>query len=326
MRSRGADGPRGDPRRAHGLPFEGYYWRFTDAAAGRVVVALAGVQRDAAGATWGNVSLVEHPGGRCVEGVAAPAWADPRGLGVRVGDLLEAAPDRVRVALPGAGLEVRVAAPVPWPGRRRLGALGAGHLVPGLSQYWHPWLLGGSAAGRLELGGDRIALDGASAYAEKNWGGGFPELWWWGQAQAFERPDVCVAFAGGRATLGPLGLLATAVVVRLGSRVLRLVRPPLPVAVRDRGWRLRASGPRWAVEVEGDANGSRAHVLGMPVPDQRRTLPTAHQHLAGRLRVQVREGRRVRFAGESLLAGLERGDHGPLAPRAPDPGAHHWDT
>lgn len=35
----GADLPWGDLRAAHGVPMEGYFWRFTDAVAGRVIVA-----------------------------------------------------------------------------------------------------------------------------------------------------------------------------------------------------------------------------------------------------------------------------------------------
>ena len=57
-------------------------------------------------------------------------------------------------------------------------------------------------AGARPRGGrrPRIDLDGAVAYAEKNWSnGGFPASWWWGQAHGFGDADVCVAFAGGRA-------------------------------------------------------------------------------------------------------------------------------
>ena len=61
-RRTGADPPFGDPRRAHGTRFEGYYWRITDAAAGRVAIALCGVCRDAAG-PWAIVALAAHPGG-----------------------------------------------------------------------------------------------------------------------------------------------------------------------------------------------------------------------------------------------------------------------
>jgi hypothetical protein len=50
------------------------------------------------------------------------------------------------------------------------------------------------------------------------------------------------------------------------------------------------------------------HVLPVPLPGQRRNVPAAHQHLAGRLEVAVRRRGRLVYAGTSALAGLERGD------------------
>ena len=81
-----------------------------------------------------------------------------------------------------------------------------------------------------------------------------PPAWWWGQAHGFDRPDVCVAFAGGRAGLGPLRATATALVVAVGDEVRTVVRPlrPLRVAVDERGWRLAGGG----IEVEAHADGA----------------------------------------------------------------------
>jgi hypothetical protein len=44
------------------------------------------------------------------------------------------------------------------------------------------------------------------------------------------------------------------------------------------------------------------------VPGERRVVDGASQHFTGRLRLQVRRGPRLVFAGESELAALERGD------------------
>src|SRR4051812_3258517 len=95
-RALGADPPWGDPGRAHGVEMEGYFWRFTDAAAGRVVVALCGVSR-ARGGPWATVALAGHPGGFLRHAETSTASADLQRLGVRAGDAFVAAPGRVRV-------------------------------------------------------------------------------------------------------------------------------------------------------------------------------------------------------------------------------------
>lgn len=283
MRRFGADPPFGRPERAHGVPFEGYYWRVVRPD-GRVDVALAAVCRG-----WGMASVARHPGGLVRTVVSRDAWADPGGFGVRIGDGFAGDARGVRADLgDGARLEVALRDSIPWP-RRALGALGPAQLIPGLPQYWQPVLLGAAVEG------------GGSAYAEKNWARRFPDHWWWGQAGD---EDVTVAFAGGR--VGPVA--PTAVVLRLGGRVLALSPPAARtrIAMREGCWRLRTRGPRIRLELEGEGGGT-PHVLDVPVPAERRTEPRSHQHLAGRIALTVWRGARVLYRGELSPAGLERG-------------------
>ena len=110
--------------------------------------------------------------------------------------------------------------------------------------------------------------------------------------------------------LGPVSLRATAAVVALGGEVLRIVRPPGPlrVGVDDRGWRLRGRAGWHVVEIEGHAGAVPPHRLPVPDPAQRRRLEGwSAMHLAGSMRVRVARRGRTVFAGESALAGLERG-------------------
>eukprot|EP00955_Chlamydomonas_euryale_P102567 365428-Chlamydomonas_euryale.AAC.24 len=44
----------------------------------------------------------------------------------------------------------------------------------------------GVASGWLDWGGKRYEFDAAPAYAEKNWGGGFPSKWAWAQCNSFD--------------------------------------------------------------------------------------------------------------------------------------------
>jgi tocopherol cyclase len=306
-RALGADPPFGDPRGYHGAAMEGHFWRFTQPTTGAVVVAIVAISRDAHGRPWAMASLAAHPSGFVRSATLGDAWAAPRGLALRAGDAVAADERSLRIDLgDDARLDLAFADPLPWP-RRTFGALGPAHAIPGLSQYWHPWLLGARVRGSARIGGEELDLDGAAAYAEKNWGaGGMPDAWWWGQAHGFDRADVCVAFAGGRAGLGPVRTTATALVVALGGDVRTVVRPlrPLRVAADARGWRLSGGG----IEVEAHADGLTPHLLPVPVPRERRRLDDwAPQHLAGTLRLRVRRRGRTLYAGESRLAGLELG-------------------
>jgi hypothetical protein len=340
-RATGADPPFGDPRRAHdGVAMEGYFWRFTHAATGRVVVALCGVNR-AAGGHWATVALAGHPNHFLRQAAVMEASADPDRLGAVAAGAFSGGPRHVRVDLGGdARLDVTLHDLRGWT-RRPFGGVGPAHAIPGLSQYWHPHVLGGRVEGRAVLGDDVLDLAGFDVYAEKNWGrGGFPDRWWWGQAQGFDRPDVCVAFAGGDvafAPVHPVRLTASAIVVALGDELIRLGQPLLSPARADVApgrWHLRARGPVWQVEVTATAPAGAEHVLPVPLPEQRRNVPAARQHLAGRLEVELRRRGRLVYAGASALAGLERGDlasaraalasadrpgQEPSAPRAPAP-------
>jgi tocopherol cyclase len=330
-RATGADPPFGDPRGYHGVGMEGWFWRITHAAGRVVVVVLAAVNRDAAGGTWGLTALAVHPGGFVRSATVDRVCAARRGIGLRFEDaggraVLAADDERLRVDLGAdARVDVVFADRIGWPARRAFGGIGPAQAIPGLSQYWHPHMLGARVRGGVRARARDLRLDGATAYAEKNWGaGGHPPAWWWGQAHGFERADACVAFAGGRAALGPVAVPdATAIVVALGGDVLRLVWPPAPlrVAVGEHGWRLRGRTALHRVDIEGRAGATAPHLLPVPFPaDRHRHEEQSAMHLAGELRVRVRRGRRTVFAGTSALAGLERG-LGPLSlPPAGAPG------
>ena len=309
-RTTGADLPGGDPRPSHGAEMEGYFWRFTDAAAGRAIVALCGVNRHPDG-DWATVALAAHPGGFVRSAVVPDAAAAADRLHVRAGDALVADESSLRVDLgPDARLHVRLDRTIGW--SLRLGAGGIFSAVPFLNQYWHPHVLGGSASGSVTAGADQWELDGAGVYAEKNWGRGFPLRWWWGEAHDFEGAagEVCVAFSGGVLSLGPIAVTVGGVVARVGDEVIRLTPPTALVRSqvdieRDR-WQVDARGRRHRVAVTGWGVGA-PHILPVPLPAERRNVDTDVEHLGGRihLRVQAR-GRRL-FDGASPLAGLEHG-------------------
>jgi len=313
-RSTGADLPWGDQLRSHpGVRMEGYFWRFTAPGDdGRVLIALCGVNRADDGG-WSTLGLATHPNGflRAIE--HPESHADRDRLGARAGTAFDGTPGRLRVSLGAdAELDVRVDGLLPW-GRRAFGGSSYFQSVPALNQYWHPWLLGGYATGIARVGDESWTLDGWQVYAEKNWGrGGFPDSWWWGQAQGFNERDACVAFAGGEIKSGPLRTEVTAVVVRLpDGRILRLGNPgssPVEATISDERWSLRAKSPRWRIDVEGEAPRGASHVLPVPLPRERRNVAGALEHLGGKIAVVVRRrGAGVAWSGESRSAALEHG-------------------
>jgi hypothetical protein len=307
-RRSGADLPFGDPARSHGSAMEGFYWRIVDAPAGTVIVLLCGVCQGPRG-PWATVAIAAHPGGFVRHAIIAPAAGRGDGFGVRAAGTLHGSAEGFRARLgDDTWIDLRVQSPVLWP-RHVFGALGPAHAVPGLGQYWHPVVLAARGEGQACIGGLPVDLDGATVYAEKNWGPRFAGHWWWGHAGAFPGGDVTVAFAGGRLAVAGRVVPPTAVVVRLGTQVLRLAPPLARMRVRatDRSWAIRAESPRHRVEIEGDAGETAPHVLPVPDVTSGRVDMRSRQYLAGSLHLRVSRGSRTVFAGESPLAGLERG-------------------
>ncbi|WP_370891830.1 tocopherol cyclase family protein [Janibacter sp. GXQ6167] len=311
----GADLPFGDPLGTHGGAMEGYFWRISDPVSGRALVALIGINQGPKGA-WATLGVADHPGGHLSIRAHEGAFADPHRLSVAAGDAFVADDARLTVDLgPDCRIDVRVSEPIRWP-MRPYGGSSYFHSVPALNQYWHPWLLGGRADGTATLDGRTWQIVGAQVYGEKNWGReGFPDAWWWGQAQGFDEPAACVAFAGGEVHSGPLRTEVTGLVVRLpDGTILRQGNPvtsPVRARVGDETWSLRGHARRlgedWTIDVEAQAPLSAAHVLPVPLPAEQRNTAGAIEHLGGTLAVVVRRGSRVVWSGRSNLAGLEHG-------------------
>jgi tocopherol cyclase len=107
--------------------------------------------------------------------------------GVRIGSAFSGEAERLRVAIPGARVHADLREAVRWP--RTWPGTGPAGLLPGMRQYWLPHVLRAQAEGFVEVD-ERWALEGATAYAERNWGNGFPPVWWWGEAHDFGGDDV----------------------------------------------------------------------------------------------------------------------------------------
>jgi tocopherol cyclase len=304
-RRTGANLPHGDPLPSHGARMEGYFWRVTDVVTSRVIVVLCGVNRHPDG-DWATIAIAAEPGG-FVRSAVVPDAASRRDVFlVTAGDgAFRATSTGVHVDLgTGATVDLSIDRVVGWP--HALGGGGVFSAIPFLGQYWHPHALGGVVSGQASIGSETWVFDGADIYAEKNWGAGFPERWWWGQAQGFDRPDVCVAFGGGRLTAGPLAMTVGGAVVRVGNDVIRFA-PPLSIvrsSTDGKRWDVRARRHGCTLRLVGVGIGD-PHVLPVPLPAQRRNIDTDFEFLAAHMTIEVTGA--VRYSGETNLAGLEIG-------------------
>ena len=307
-RRTGADVPFGNPLPDHGTEMEGWFWRVSDEASGRALIALCSVNRHDGG-DWSTTAVAVHPGLTVNAAALSAARAQESPFCVTAGDEADsftAGTDRVRFELGDLKLNMELTDQVRWP--KAFGGGGIFSAIPFLNQYWHPYYLGGRASGTVEYGEQSWTFDNAKLYAERNWGAGFPLRWWWGQAHDFGDDDVCVAFSGGLLSLGPIARDVNGIVVRIGSKVIRMT-PPVLVRSRVGGnqWFLRGRSPRYEIVLEGDGRHLPPHVLPVPLPAERRNIDTDFEHLGGQLRCTVRERGRLLFDGTSELAGLEVG-------------------
>jgi hypothetical protein len=263
-----------------------------------------------AGTPWGNVVLALHPEHQdreqvVLEGVRAAS------AGMAIGDALTATAGTLRAAVGDVRVDcslgdIQPLRPALW------GALGPGHLVPGLGQYWTPISTAVVERGETVIGDSRVDLAGGRVYHERNWGGTFPRRgWWWGAAHGFDDPRVAVAFAGG--ALGPRPAPApTAIVARTRRGLVRLGPPQIVrTDVGDRTWSVDARGVTARIRLDAradDAGLLLSHPAGGPPGTVERL---ARQHLDGHVEATVERrggGRwRVEWAGACRLAGLERG-------------------
>ncbi|CAL5225421.1 g8236 [Coccomyxa viridis] len=88
-----------------------------------------------------------------------------------------------------------------WGPRSGKQAATAGWLasLPVFEPHWQVLMAKGTATGSIDWGGKRYDFKDALAYAEKNWGAGFPKKWWWIVSSSFENePDASLTAVGAR--------------------------------------------------------------------------------------------------------------------------------
>lgn len=188
--------------------------------------------------------------------------------------------------------------------------------LPIFEPGWQVLMAHGWATGWVEWGGRRFDLTRAPAYGEKNWGGAFPERWFWMQCNAFtSNPDLTVTAAGGwrrvlgrREAVGLVGIHSHEHCIILSSLKARMTWKVNPWG----WWLVTLQDHRYHIRLTGHTTNSPITVR---VPTLEGLTPICWDTTQGELRLQVWQrspinSNAIILDTTSHLAGLEVGGQG----------------
>lgn len=177
---------------------------------------------------------------------------------------------------------------------------------------WQILMAHGLATGWIEWQGDRYEFTQVPTYAEKNWGGAFPQQWFWVQCNAFaNEPELSLTAGGGRR--GVLWWMEEVALIGVHYQGHLLEFAPWNATVEWRvhpwgHWWMRAQTETHAVELTGTTTHAGAWVR---VPTANGMAFTCRDTTQGHLTLTLwhRQGdrRSPLLTAHSTLAGLEVG-------------------
>lgn len=174
--------------------------------------------------------------------------------------------------------------------------------LPVFEPHWQVLMADGEATGWIEWGGKRYEFEGAPAYAEKNWGGGFPARWVWVQCNSFQSsPGTSVTAVGARRGLlqvpgiqedvGMIGIHHEGVLYELNVRDSAVSWDVDPWGT----WKFKGKNSKYEAEVEATC---RAEGTPLRAPTAEQGLaPFCRDSFAGSVRIRLwKAGDRARGA------------------------------
>ncbi len=316
----------------HGLThsfFEGWYFKFVDAAEQQVWAVIPGVFLAASRQPeQESHAFVQTLNGRTGETYyhrypLSAFSASTRDFDVRIGpNRFTAGHFWLDIDAAGQSLrgELRFEGNVPWPVTTASpGIMGWYALAPFMECYHGVVSLDHSVAGRLAINDQPQDFDGGRGYVEKDWGQAFPRSWIWMQSNHFAKPGICftasvahipwlgAAFRGFLAGLwheGQLYRFAT----YTGATITRLSLTDTHVFwhIHDRQYQLEIEARR--------SEGGLLHA-----PFRAAMLQRVLESLTAEISVRLSERRSGReiFAGIGRHAGLEVGGQAAQLAEAP---------
>lgn len=193
---------------------------------------------------------------------------------------------------------------------------GALSFLPIFEPGWQILMALGLATGWIEWNGVRYEFEKAPAYSEKNWGGAFPQKWFWLNCISFEgEPDLSLTAGGGRR--GVLWWMESVAMIGLHWRGQFYEFVPWNAQVHWQidpwgRWRMQANNGRYEIELVGTTR-RPGTLLRAPMKDG--LIFCCRDTAEGELWLQLREGQsakdtaysKIILEAKSSMCGLEIG-------------------
>ena len=177
---------------------------------------------------------------------------------------------------------------------------------------WQILMAHGLASGWIDWNGKRYEFSNAPAYGEKNWGGAFPEKWFWLNCNCFDgEPDLALTAGGGRR--GVLWWMESVAMIGLHYRGKFYEFVPWNSEVNWHihpwgKWEMSAKNDNYEVKLIGTTN-----LPGTPLraPTQNGLIVCCRDTMQGELELELRELNvkkgKIILTARSSLCGLEIG-------------------
>ncbi|MFB2768479.1 tocopherol cyclase family protein [Pelatocladus sp. BLCC-F211] len=177
---------------------------------------------------------------------------------------------------------------------------------------WQILMAYGLASGWIDWNGKRYEFTNAPAYSEKNWGGAFPQKWFWANCNSFsEIPDLALTAGGGRR--GVLWWMESVAMIGIHyqGKFYEFVPWNSQVSwnIQSWGkWQMQAQNSHYEVELTGITD-----LPGTPLraPTEDGLLFCCRDTLQGQLHIELREKKHnhteIILKAHSSACGLEIG-------------------
>ncbi len=184
--------------------------------------------------------------------------------------------------------------------------------LPVFEPGWQVMMAHGMATGWIEWQGHRYTFSQAPAYTEKNWGGAFPQKWFWVNCNSFEdEPDLALTAAAGHRgvlwwmeSVGLIGIHHQGKFYEFGPGNARMSWEVFPWG----HWQMQAETTEYIVELMATCDRP-----GTPLraPTQDGLIFVCRDTMQGRLQLRLkkrhRRGSTMLLQVSSSLCGLEVG-------------------